>query len=210
MSNGMSRRDLIKASAIAGAAAWTAPVLLSSRASAQTVEVCSGVKIPSCSSVNGGTVAHCNSFQTDNDPQFQSCVSPLCDTYSPSVGFLFKICGAAVSNLSAIAVTYASNAKCAAPYDQAGCTEADGPFADAHLLLLPFSGCPSAPISGNVIELSPINGSLTNPNFNNGDPLPPAGAGNRYLYTNPPANNTQIGLIICFPVGSKGPTCSSC
>src|SRR5437667_5780596 len=75
MADGLSRRDLIKRSAIAGAVAWTAPVLLSmgDKAGAQTTtQTCAGVKIPSCSAINAGKVALCGSFETDNPANFES------------------------------------------------------------------------------------------------------------------------------------------
>jgi hypothetical protein len=71
-----------------------------------------------------------------------------------------------------------------------------------------FSGCTvGTPASGNVVEMSAIGG--TSVNAAAGLNLPAAGAGNRWLFLSSPGGLNEIGLAICFPVGSVAPTCAA-
>ncbi len=100
MSEGMSRRDLIKASAVAGAAAWTAPVIIDSLASPAAAATgcafaCSATyvfyKVGSTvfySGYQNATGTACNSCKTENqaggisaDVPCQTCTVGT-DTYS--------------------------------------------------------------------------------------------------------------------------------
>ena len=68
--------------------------------SATSALTCVGTKISSCSGNGPGNVAHCT-FPTDKlFPS--SCVPSECDTYHPSDGFLYLLCGDAVTNLGGI------------------------------------------------------------------------------------------------------------
>jgi hypothetical protein len=208
MSKGMSRRDLIKASAIAGAAAWTAPVLLSSPAGAQTTTTCAGIKIPSCSAANSGKVALCDGFETDNPADFSACVAQDCTKYHPSFGTFLKVCGPVATN-GTVAVKWAGNAQGCTPatFNASGCVTGtfSGPGAGTSG---PFSGCTTGtPTSGNAIEWSAINGSYTN--VAAGISVGAAGAGNRWVFIKPPGNVNEIGIAVCFTFGSVPPTCAS-
>jgi len=220
MSEGMSRRDLIKASAIAGAAAWTAPVLFSSSASAAEGDtVCAGVKISSCSSINVGTVALCPNFETTSLADFTNCVAPACDTYDPHFGFFFKICGPVVTNLLKIAVKWSGNAKTCSNtgsqninWNAAGCATIDkSPSGFPTTAYTSFSEASWAtcgtgvPATGNMIEMSAVNGTFVN--VAAGINAPAAGPGNRWLFLNAPGNLNEIGLAICSVLGSLPPTC---
>ena len=221
MSQGMSRRDLIKASAIAGAAAWTAPLLLTSKAGAQTTTTCAGVKIPSCSAVNAGTVALCNDFETDNPANFTACVTPACDQYHPSFGFFFKICGPVTTNLLAVAVKWSGNAKTCAntgsatiDWNSAGCYTIDksgsggfGAAAYTSASEASWSGCGTGtPTAGNLVEMGAVGGAYSN--VAAGINAPAAGAGNRWVFFSAPGNVNEVGLAICFTFGSIPPTCA--
>jgi hypothetical protein len=214
----MSCRQLIKASAIAGAAAWTAPILMTSNAGAATTLTCAGVKIPSSSAINGGTVALCNTFPTDNPANLERCVTSECSNYSPKFGFFFKICGPVATNLTQIAVKWAGNASGCTDigtgdsFNASGCRAVSpppGPGAYTSAGVAQWSTCSSGdPASGNMVEISAIDGTYSNPDA--GINAPAAGPNNRWLFLSAPGGLNEIGLVICFPVGSVPPACGSC
>jgi hypothetical protein len=59
-----------------------------------------------------------------------------------------------------------------------------------------------------MVEMSAINGIYQNPAA--GLDLPAAGPNNRWLFLNAPGTVNEVGLAICFPVGSIPPACGSC
>src|SRR5262245_49681448 len=133
MADGMTRRQLIQRSAIAGAAAWTAPMILDSSAVA-AVQVCLGVKIPSTGAINKGTVAQCPESETPglpNTADLSGCVTrPETPAYKPSKGFVVLLCGPLTTNLTGISVKVSADEKCD-PWGGSGCVAIyDTPFPD--------------------------------------------------------------------------------
>jgi len=114
MSEGMTRRELIKASAIAGTVAWTAPIILRGTAGAVVNTVCFAVKISSCANSTGnpgpGTVAQCDFTGAQLTVNFGTCINLECSTYAPVNGFFFSVRGPVATNLTRIALKWSGNA----------------------------------------------------------------------------------------------------
>jgi hypothetical protein len=208
MAEGLSRRDLIKGAAVAGAAAWTAPVILgslTSSAGAQTTTSCSLQKIPSCSSVNGGNIPFCSGL-TSVSADFSTCISPQCDTYSPSTGFLFKVCGP-VATSGIAQVKWGGNAAgCSdSSLNGSGCSEAS--FSGGAGTFQHFTGCTAGSrASGNVFEWGAVGAAFTS---SDGSITRSGVAGARWLLIWPPATVNLIGLGVCFTFGSIPPSCAA-
>jgi hypothetical protein len=175
---------------------------------------CEGVKITPGGAINGGTVALCNNFTTDNKVDLSCFVTDVSGTFNVKNGVVYQLCGPLATNLSGVAAKFAGNNSCAAPFSGADCVQIEGvgnppaPFPpgsetdSAEILNCTTS---SGPDSGPVIRLSAINGCVT---ANDGTQVcaPPA-SGCRVLVIDTAPNLNNIGLAACFPHGSLPPSC---
>jgi hypothetical protein len=210
MSGGLTRREIIRRSAVAGAVAWTAPLILTSNAAALTTTVCLGVKIPSAGAINKGTVAQCPNFETPglpNTADLSGCVTrPSTPGYSPSTGFVVLLCGPLTTNVTGIAVKVAADEKCD-PWGGSGCVAIyDTPFPDVeNKQLMPYSNCDGGSPDGFTVKLSQTGQAFTTlPESALG--APPGNC--RWLVADAPPNVNNIGVQACFEQGSIPPNCN--
>jgi hypothetical protein len=122
---GISRRDMIKASVIAGGLVWTAPVLLTGKAAAQEENCCQGgtlvaVKITQLQTVNCGV--SCLDLFFPNNPKNIACCDPLAEALVTVTAF-DKDAGTATVTVNGVPPNSIVGA--AARSNNAGCFRAD-------------------------------------------------------------------------------------
>ena len=205
-----TRRHMLGVAAAVGASTWVAPQILSSStawaAPPTTNGNCQGVKITQ-GAINGGKVALCNDFETDNKVDLSCFVTDITGSTDVQNGFLFRLCGPTATNLSGVAAKIAGNGNCSAPFSSAGCTELDPNsgetvFASGSSYQAGAISCVPSD-TGFLIRLGTVGGPVMD-NFGNVFTAP---AGCRLLFIDDTPNVNEIGLAICFPIGSLPPSC---
>jgi hypothetical protein len=221
MGDGLSRRDLIKGAAVAGAAAWTAPMIISSfadTASAATTCVgtnCAAFKIASNSSINQPNL--CPDCGVNSQiTSLSNCITATTighNTYSPNGGFLIQVCGGLASDsfLKLVGVKSSNN--------NAGCT-CVGVVCNAECDYANYPTDFVIPVTNGKAALPTTNTGCTDPS-NDGTAVPavvvldqgacidttcpPAGC--RFILVNSVVNINYMIVQACFPEGTVPPSC---
>ena len=164
LERGISRRDMIKASVVAGGLVWTAPLLLSGRAAADPADTCCTNGVPVTVKVASNSGANCNGtscidMRAAAHPTQFSSFATQCQTFlgcinNTTLG-LFTVNAFSTSGGSAnITIKQGITVVSVGAKSGSACRFADCPcFATTHTAGDP---CPNTDINGNPIAAAPV------------------------------------------------------